>query len=313
MQTHTYPNIPVFDALAVTTGFFDGIHCGHISVIRQLLHVANEGGLPSCVVTYHPHPRVVLGKDEGLQLLTCFEEKEQRLSLLGVDHLVVIPFTRELAALEAEDFFEQYLVQALHTKKLIVGFDHNIGRGASAGFGKIQALGSLHNIDTLRVPACIQNGEEVSSTSIRNALHKGDIATANTMLCYNYTLRGQVVNGSRIGRQIGFPTANIQPECSLKMLPKIGAYAVLVTIDNQQYGGMLNIGTRPTVNNSQSRSAEVHIFDFSQDIYGKEITIEFIDRLRDERKMASLEELQEQLREDEVKAKNMLNDKKIKG
>lgn len=292
--------------LAVTTGFFDGVHLGHAAVLRALKEAARDGGLPTCVVTYDPHPRVVLGKDEGLQLLTCFDEKEQRLASLGIDHLVVIPFTKELAATEPDAFFEQYLIKALNAKKFIVGFDHNIGKNASAGFDKIKTLGDAHGVEALLVQACRQNEVEVSSTKIRSALREGYIAEANAMLGYPYSLKGRVVNGRQIGRQIGFPTANIRPGCALKMLPKSGAYAVSITLDGQPFSGMLNIGTRPTVSSSAQQNAEVHIFDFTQDIYEKYVTITFADRLRDERKMSSLEELKKQLKEDEVKARKIL-------
>ncbi len=308
MQTHTYPHIPALGAMAVATGFFDGVHRGHAAVIRQLVQVAHENNLPSCVATYHPHPRVVLGKDEGLQLLTCFSEKEQRLAALGVDHLVVIPFTKELAALEAEDFFEQYLVKSLNAKKLVVGFDHNIGRNAAADFEKIKTLGEAHGIEVMQVQAYTEGEVEVSSTKIRKALNEGNMTAANTLLGYSYSIHGKVVAGSQIGRKIGFPTANIQPECSLKMLPKIGVYAVQISLGGKQYGGMLNIGTRPTVSSGEKRSAEVHIFDFSENIYDREITLALVERLRDERKMSSLEELQRQLKEDEVKAKTLLKE-----
>ena len=306
MQTHTFPNIPALGALAVTTGFFDGIHCGHQAVVRQLLREAHASGLPSCVATYHPHPRVVLGKDSGLQLLTCFEEKQARLSALGVEHIVVIPFTKELAALEAKVFFEQYLVNSLNVRVLVVGYDHNIGKNAAADFDAIKMLGNAYGVKVTQVRACTQNEVEVSSTKIRGALKNGDVAAANAMLGYEYSLYGQVVDGSRIGRQIGFPTANIFSECALKMLPKNGAYAVRVTLDGKPYGGMLNVGTRPTINSGERHSAEVHIFDFSHDIYGKKITVAFVERLRDERKMESLEELKAQLCKDERAARAIL-------
>jgi len=307
MQTHTFPNLPALGPLALTTGFFDGVHCGHQAVIRRLLHEAKAVGLPSGVVTYHPHPRVVLGKDEGLQLLTGVEEKQARLAALGVDHLIVIPFTKELAALDAAAFFERYLVKSLSAKLLVVGYDHSIGRGAAAGFEAIKALGSAHGVAAMQVSACTQNGVEVSSTKIRSALRDGSLAAANAMLGYAYALQGRVVGGTRIGRQIGFPTANIEPSCRLKMLPKSGAYAVRVTHGGMQHGGMLNVGTRPTVSGGgDSRSVEVHIFDFAQDIYGSDITVTLVERLRDERKMGSLEELKRQLKQDEEKARTIL-------
>jgi riboflavin kinase/FMN adenylyltransferase len=306
MQTHTFPNIPALGPLAVTTGFFDGVHCGHQAVIRQLLRAASTSGLPACVVTYHPHPRVVLGKDEGLQLLTCFEEKQQRLATLGVDHLIVIPFTKELAALDAEIFFQQYLAKSLNTKQLIVGYDHNMGKNAAADFDTIKKLCNAHNVEAMQVSACTQNEVEVSSTKIRDVLREGNIAAANAMLGYAYSLHGRVVGGSRIGRQIGFPTANIAPDCTLKMLPKSGAYAVLVQLGGRRYSGMLNVGARPTVSSDNSRSMEVHIFDFSQDIYSSEITVTLVERLRDERKMESLEELKKQLCKDEKAAREIL-------
>ena len=306
MHTYTYPHIPALGALAATTGFFDGVHSGHRAVLRELLHVAKSSGLPSCVVTYHPHPRVVLGKDEGLFFLNTFEEKQQLLASLGVEHLVVIPFTKELAELNAESFFVQYLLKTLNVQQLVVGYDHNMGKNAAAGFEAIKTLGKAHGVEITQVQAYTQNAVEVSSTKARNALDEGNILAANAMLGYEYSLSGTVINGNRVGSKIGFPTANIAPDCTQKMLPKNGAYAVRVTLGGGHYGGMLNVGTRPTVSNGGSRSVEVHIFDFSQNIYEREITVSFVERLREEKRMSSLEELSRQLRKDEERARELL-------
>ncbi|MDR2937954.1 MAG: bifunctional riboflavin kinase/FAD synthetase [Prevotellaceae bacterium] len=306
MQTHIFPNLPPLGALAATTGFFDGVHRGHQAVIREMLRVAEEKKLHSCVVTYEPHPRVVLGKDEHLRLLTSFGEKQKHLAALGVEHLVVIPFTKELSTFSAEDFFKKKLLNYLNIKELTIGHNHNIGRNADAGFEKIKALGKAHNVDVMQVSACSVDDVEVSSTKIRAALQQGNILLANHLLGYQYQLEGKVITGNKIGRKIEFPTANIQPGCAQKMLPKNGAYAVLVTVDNVRYSGMLNIGTRPTVNSENAQSIEAHIFDFSEDIYGSEITVTFVERLRNERKMSSLDELKMQLKEDEMQAKKIL-------
>ena len=308
MQIYQFPHTPAESALAATTGFFDGVHCGHAAVLSVLKRVALAEGLPSCVVTYDPHPRIVLGKDSGLRLLCSNEEKQRLLAAHGIGYLVVIPFTQTLADMQPDRFFEEYLVKALRVKALTVGFDHSIGKNALGDFEKILQLGQKHHVPVHQVHPYAQNTVTVSATKIRRALQDGHIATANNMLGYPYPISGLVCKGMSIGRTIGYPTANIRLAFSRKMLPKDGAYAVRVRLDGALYNGMLNIGTRSIFGHPEALCIEVHIFDFSQDIYGRSITVDLIDRLRDVKKIGSADELKNQLEKDEVKARKMLCD-----
>ncbi|MDR0712392.1 MAG: bifunctional riboflavin kinase/FAD synthetase [Prevotellaceae bacterium] len=306
MQVYQFPDTPPVSALAVTTGFFDGVHCGHAAVLSMLKRVASASGLPSCVATYSPHPRIVLGKDSGLRLLCSSEEKQQLLALHGVDYMVVIPFSQALSDMQPDSFFERYLVNALHVKELVVGFDHNMGKDAMGDFEKIKSLGEIHHVAVHHVAPHVQNAVTVSATKIRRALQEGRVADANKMLGYRYSISGDVCKGMSIGRTTGYPTANIHPDFTQKMLPKDGAYAVQVQLGNTLHGGMLNIGTRSIFGHPEALCIEAHIFDFSQDIYGRSLTAYFIDKLRDIKKIRSADELKKQLEKDEAEARKIL-------
>ncbi|MDR0414824.1 MAG: riboflavin biosynthesis protein RibF [Prevotellaceae bacterium] len=308
MQVHQFPNIPPsVGALAATTGFFDGVHCGHVAVLNRLKRAAAESGLPSCVITYAPHPRIVLGSGSDLFLLSSDEEKRRLLASHGVERLVVIPFTEVLAGLPIDDFFERYLVSTLHVKELVVGYDHNMGKNALGGFEKISSLGKKRHVSVHLVAPYVQDGIAVSATKIRRALQEGNIAAANSMLGYPYALSGTVCSGMRLGRTIGYPTANIRLDFERKMLPQDGAYAVQVQLGSAQHIGMLNIGTRNTLSHPTALSIEVHIFDFAQDIYGCSLTVRFIAKLRDVQKVASADELKKMLEVDEANARRILS------
>ncbi|MDR0687060.1 MAG: bifunctional riboflavin kinase/FAD synthetase [Prevotellaceae bacterium] len=306
MQAYQLPNKPPAGALAAATGFFDGVHCGHAAVLSKLKRVASASELPSCVVTYDPHPRAVLGTDSSLRLLCSSEEKQLLLASHGIDYMAVIPFTKALAGLSPDDFFEQHLVSALHVKELVVGFDHNMGKNALGDFEKIKSLGEKHHVAVHRVGPYMQDAVAVSSTKIRRALQEGRIAAANKMLGYPYTISGTVCKGMRVGRTIGYPTANIRPAFAQKMLPKNGAYAVRALLDGKLYGGMLNIGARSIFNHPEALCIEAHIFDFSQDIYGRNLTVYLIGKLRDTKKIRSADELKKQLEKDEAEARKII-------
>jgi riboflavin kinase/FMN adenylyltransferase len=306
MQVYHFPNTPPVGALAATTGFFDGVHCGHVAVLSALRRVAAASGLPSCVATYDPHPRIALGKDSGLRLLCSSDEKQRLIAAHGIDYMVIIPFTKTLADMQPDSFFEEYLVNALHVKALTVGFNHNIGKNAMGGAEKITLLGKKFNVAVHHVPPYVQDAVTVSSTKIRCALQEGNVSAANKMLGYPYPLSGVVCQGMRIGRTIGYPTANIRPHAARKMLPKDGAYAVRALLDGKLYSGMLNIGARNIFGHPDAESIEVHIFDFSQDVYGRNITACFVDRLRDVKKFGAADELKMQLEKDEANARKML-------
>ena len=300
MQTYYYPDIPDNQNPIATTGFFDGIHQGHRAVISKVMAEAARLQKKSCVITFWPHPRMVLNKEtENLYLLTTLNEKKELLAKIGIDLLYVIPFTTDFAQLSSDDFFKEYLKEKLNVAKLIVGYDHHFGHDRGAGYEKIKLLGDRYGVEVEKVEASKLDFVNVSSTKIREAINEGSITLANALLGYIYPLTGKVIEGLRIGSKIGYPTANIQIDDPLKLLPGEGVYAVMVTIDGNRYKGMLNIGRNPTVSDDFRIKIEVHIFDFSANIYGKDLKFECIERTRGIEKFNSLEELAQQLKKDE--------------
>lgn len=277
--------------MVVTAGFFDGVHTGH----RRVLDVLLGTGEAAAVVTFWPHPRVVLQQDAfALSLLDTLDEKEARLRSFGVDDIRCMEFTKEFAALSAEAFIRQCLIDGLGCTRLVLGPDNRFGSDA-LDTAAIAALASSMGLETSVVEAVIVDGSPVSSTRIRKALSQGEIDAANRMLGYCYSLSGIVVPGNRLGRTIGFPTANIRPSFPLKAIPANGVYGVKVYVDGREYTGMTNIGIRPTVGNGGERVIETNIFDFNEDIYGYRIDIEFVCRIRNEECFSSIEKLGEQL------------------
>jgi riboflavin kinase/FMN adenylyltransferase len=298
MITLNYPDIPVEKKVVAATGFFDGVHVGHQTVLRNIVSEAKRQNKKSCIVTFWPHPRIVLDKDaESLRLLTTINEKTEIMSTLGIDYFYLIPFTKKIAQMSAKQFFENVLINTVDISQLYVGYNHRFGRNACAGFDETKKLGKKFDVDVFKIDAVSCDNEQISSTGIRQLLETGDIEKANSLLGYRYGLQGVVVHGNQIGRTIGFPTANIQPN-AYKMLPKNGVYAVTVKIKNSEYYGMLNIGLRPTLNNTKKSVIEVNIFDFDEDIYDITICVQFVKRIRDEHPFASLDMLKEQLKQD---------------
>ena len=302
MQVHY--GLDNFDAKkpVVTIGTFDGVHLGHREVIAELCRISLETGGESVAFTFFPHPRMVVSPDEdSIRLLSTIEEKLELLGELNLDHLVIYPFTKEFALLSYNEFVKNILVGQMHIHKLVTGYDHKVGRGREGDFRALKRLGGIYGFELEQLSTFLVENVAVSSTKIRIALEAGDIEKANHFLGYQYLLKGKVVEGRRLGRELGFPTANIMPDDSHKMVPGDGVYAVLVHVANKKYKGMLNIGTRPTVNtNVDHRSIEVNIFDFSQDIYGQPISVYFVERIRSEVKFENLEKLIAQLEEDKT-------------
>ncbi len=280
--------------VVAATGFFDGLHLGHRKVIEELTSIAVAQGGESMIISFWPHPRTVLQQDAyKLRLLTTLEEKRELCFSLGIDSFEVICFDKEFSQLSTEEFFKRYLIGKYNVSTLVVGYDHRLGHGKDDR--DIEEIAASCGIRTVCVGE-LQVGERViSSTAIRNRLVEGDIARANEWLGYRYTLHGVVVAGNRLGRTIGFPTANMQLYEPLKLVPANGVYFVRVEVTGGTYKGICNIGTRPTVSNDSSRRIETHILDFDEEIYGLDIRISFIERLRDERRFGSLEELRRQL------------------
>ena len=292
-----------------TIGFFDGVHRGHRFLVDQVRHEAAAHGLESAVVTFPVHPRQVLQSDYRPKLLTTPQEKLALLEQTGVGTCILLDFTRHLASLSAREFME-VLKHRYHIRSLVIGYDHRFGHNRSEGFDDYVRYGRELGIDirpaeAFRLPDA-PDGAPVSSSLIRRLLLAGDVAQAATCLGYPYFLNGTVVSGRRIGHQLGYPTANLQPDHPDKIVPANGVYAVRVETGGRTYGGMLNIGRRPTLDNGDDRSIEVHIFDFDRNIYQEPLRLSFIRRIREERRFASVDELAEQLHRDAATIRALL-------
>lgn len=291
----------------VTAGTFDGVHVGHQQILSKLRALADKTGGQTVLITYWPHPRLVLKPWENtLLLLSTFPEKANLLEHYGVDHLVKIPFTQEFAQMSPEDYIKVILSENVKTSQMIIGYDHRFGKDRTGGLEELKAFAPKYNYEVEEIPRQDIDEIGISSTKIRNALATGDIETANKYLGRSYSLTGKVVHGKKLGRSIGFPTANIVVKESYKLIPADGIYAVKVCNKYRKFDGMLNIGQRPTVG-GENKTIEAHIFDFNEDIYDKEISIEFIDHIRNEIKFDSIEALKHQLEEDEKAVRNRLS------
>lgn len=287
---------------ALTVGTFDGVHHGHRILISSLVEKAREINGRSVVVTFDPHPREVLhGGDNTIKLLTTLEERAQILNNMGVDEMVVIPFTRDFSLLSSEDFIEKIIYQQIGVRHFIIGYDHQFGKNREGTIGTIKRLGEMFGFDVHLVGAQEVNEITVSSTTVRKALSlKGDVELAKAYLGQPYQMTGVIVHGDKKGRQIGYPTANIKADNPRKIIPLNGVYAVSVEFEGTRYKGMMNIGLRPTVTSSKELRIEVHIFDFDQTIYGKQIKVFFHKRIRKERKFDGLSDLKKQLAKDKT-------------
>lgn len=285
----------------VTAGTFDGVHIGHQKLLATINKVARREGGESVLLTFSPHPRLVLFPDDNdLKLLSTLDEKIALLENAGLDHLIVHPFTKEFSRITADEYIRKILVDALDVHRLVIGYDHHFGRNREGNLEKLKQVAPDYNFRVQEIPAQEIDDVNVSSTKIRNALEAGDVATANEYLDYIYALTGKVVEGNQVGRSLGFPTANIMPGDKYKLIPGRGVYAVLLRIDDEIWKGMANIGTRPTVTHSKKVVIEVNVFDFEGDLYEKEVRVFFVNRLRDEVKFESKEMLTKQMENDAV-------------
>ena len=282
---------------AITIGTFDGVHIGHRKILERLINNARVLNVRSTVLTFFPHPRMVLQKDADIKLLNTPEEKQQILAGTGLDCLIVHPFTRSFSRLSAREFVEDILVHQLHAKKIIIGYDHRFGRNRNANITDLISFGSLFDFEVEEIPAQEVDEVSVSSTKIRRALEEGDVQTANAYLGYEYLLTGTVVKGMGLGRQLDFPTANLQVAETYKLIPRKGVYVVKSQLDGRTVYGMMNIGLNPTIA-GKGESIEVHFFDYAKDLYGRKIQVALTDRIRDEHKFDSLEDLKKQMQED---------------
>jgi riboflavin kinase/FMN adenylyltransferase len=293
----------------VTVGTFDGVHAGHIEIFRKMVWEASQTGKETVVITFHPHPRLVIHPDsKDLKFINTQQKKFELIERSGIEHLIIVPFNRDFSNLSSAEFVRKYLVEKIRTNKLIVGYDHHFGKDRLGGFNDLLGLGKIHGFEVEEVGMKTIDGIAVSSTKIRKALTDGDVKLANLLLGYHYSISGEVVYGNRIGRTIGFPTANIDLRDEFKLISAIGVYACQVEWNNKTFNGMGNIGYRPTVDEGDL-TIEVHIFDFDQEIYGETITIFFLDRIRDEIKFENLSALRQQLIRDRAKAMEILSTK----
>lgn len=292
----------------VTSGTFDGVHLGHQIILQRLKEVARKNGGETVVITFWPHPRLVLNpQDESLKLLNTFEEKAVLLKEQGIDHLLRIPFTKTFSQITSQEFIQKILVKGIGTRKLVIGYDHRFGKNREGSFEQLKQNSNVYGFDVEEIPQQEVDNVGVSSTKIRNALNAGDVHAAAQFLGKPYMLSGVVVKGDKLGRVMGFPTANIQPESHFKLIPAEGIYAVTVRLDNRLLKGMLYIGTRPTVNGSK-RNIEVNLFDFEGDIYGQTLSVNFITQLRKDTRFNDLEELKAQLHRDKQAALTALEE-----
>lgn len=290
----------------MTTGTFDGVHIGHRKIIDRLNEIANKIDGESVLLTFYPHPRMVLFPDDhGLELITSMNEKILLLEDAGIDNLIIHPFTKDFSRTTSLDFIRDILVEKIGTEVLVIGYDHHFGRNREGSFEHLRESGPLYGFDVEEISVQDVDDVAVSSTKIRKALAEGDVSLASKYLAHPFQLNGKVIHGDELGRQIGFPTANIELGDESKILPNNGVYAVHVLVNGKKFGGMLNIGLRPTVNGEMKR-VEVNIFDFDEDVYGEQITIHLIDRIRDEKKFDGLEQLKERLSVDKNLAQRVL-------
>ena len=292
----------------VTIGTFDGVHLGHREVISELKrHSALSGG-ESVIFTFEPHPRIVIAPQEDtLRLLSTKSEKIRLIEKIGIDHLVIYPFTKEFSKLTYDEFVSEILVKGMNISSLVVGYDHRFGKGRQGNFNSLEILSRSFNFNVEQLSQLVVDNKVVSSTKIRQALEEGNISKANHFLGYHYSLSGKVIEGKQLGRKIGFPTANVDTYDCHKLVPADGVYAVMIEIGSQVLKGMLNIGMRPTVNhNADHKSIEVHIFDFDEDIYNSDITLLFVEKIRNEQKFDGIDLLRDQLFKDQEIAMDIL-------
>ena len=285
----------------LTLGTFDGVHVGHQKIIQKLIQNASDYNCESLILTFFPHPRMVLQEGSDIKLLNTIDEKTVLLKKTGLDNLIIHPFDKEFSRLTAEEFVKTILVDALHIQKIIIGYDHRFGRNRLANIDDLILYGKQYNFEVEQISAQEIDSVSISSTKIRNAILDGNIALANEYLGYKYVINGMVINGNQLGRTIGFPTANLKIEENYKLIPKNGVYIVKSTINQKTVFGVMNIGTNPTVN-GENLSIEVHFFDFDADLYNSKIEISVLERIRDEQKFDSIELLKNQIQEDKETA-----------
>jgi riboflavin kinase / FMN adenylyltransferase len=307
-------HLPAFKNAVITIGTFDGVHKGHLQIINQLKGEAKQNKGESVIITFHPHPRMVIENSDNksaIRLLNTLDEKIELLEKQGIDHVVIVPFTHEFSEQTAEEYIKNFLVEKFHPHTIIIGYDHHFGKGRKGNYLLLEALQKEYNYTVKEIPQYVLHHISISSTKIRNALLKGNIEEANEFLGYEYFIEGVVIEGDKRGRTIGFPTANIHLTDANKLVPVNGVYIaeVQITGKNGLLKGMMNIGTRPTVDGTKT-VIEVHILDFNETIYEKRLRIFFKKFLRNEVKFSSIDELKDQLTKDKGSTVKYFSDQK---
>lgn len=284
-----------------TIGTFDGVHFGHRTILNRVIESAKNRNGESVVISFDPHPRLFLYPDDNpLRLLQTIEEKIERLEKLGIDKVLLIPFDKQFSRLTSYQFIEQILVQTVGIEEIVIGYDHRFGKNRTGGIEELRNYKETYGYEVEEIPAQQVDNAKVSSTKIRNALTAGDVSTANRYLGYAYPLTGTVVQGEKLGRKIGFPTANIQPNSRHKLIPGEGVYLASLLVDGEEHFGMLNIGKKPTVGKFPL-GLEINLFDFDSDIYGKEVTLKFLRWVREDKKFDGLDPLIAEINNDKSK------------
>jgi riboflavin kinase / FMN adenylyltransferase len=295
-------SLPIFTNAVITTGSFDGVHTGHVQIIEQLIKEAEKIGGTPVLITFYPHPKqVVQMKEKALYILNTPEEKYELLQLKGIENIVVVPFDKAFSELTAQEYITNFLVAKFHPSVVVVGYDHRFGNNREGNFDLLKSKEAEYDFEVKEIPEHVLKNITISSTKIRAAMLEGDIEKAASYLGYHYYFSGTVIQGNKLGRTIGYPTANLQIQDEYKLVPANGVYAVDVQLGSRNLKGMMNIGIRPTVNGTK-RVIEVNIFDFDEDIYNNTLTITIKNRLREETKFSSLEMLKVQLSNDKIMA-----------
>jgi len=302
---HGIENFPADEASIVTIGTFDGVHLGHQQILKQLIDTSRKSKLKSVLLTFFPHPRMVLQPDISMRLIQTIQEREKALQKTGLDYLVIHPFSTEFSRLSADDYVKQILVEQLNVRKVVVGYDHRFGRNRTASLEDMYHYADIHEFEVIEINAEKIESTAVSSTKIRKAIDEGNIELANTYLGHSFTIEGMVIDGDKRGRELSYPTANIDLQNQHKIVPKQGVYLVKSKLKDRVVYGMMNIGTKPTFDTTMP-SIEVHFLDWNGDLYGQTVQVELLKWVREERKFKTIKELQTQIRTDEQNCRSSI-------
>ena len=299
-------NLPAFRNAILTIGTFDGVHKGHKTILKEVVNHAKQVNGESVLLTFEPHPRKLLFPNQPLGIITPLHQKLQLITNTGIQHIVVVPFTKEFANLSAQEYIERFMVGVFHPHTIIIGYDHRFGHDRKGDIKLLEKLAQENAYELIEIPAQLIDDAAVSSTKIRNAITDGRMEEASHMLGRNYSFKGKVMHGNKLGRTLGYPTANLVPEEPEQIIPALGIYAIKAAHNGHQYNGMMSIGYNPTVTDKRELRIEANLFDFDQDIYGEMLEVFFFKKLREEHKFDSLEALVQQLHKDKEESLQIL-------